>query len=248
MADTASSPGTSTPGGLVVNELRAGYGRREVLHSISFALHPAKITVLLGANGAGKSTTVKAIVGAVKVSHGSVSGPDGTGVAREPAGALRQGVALVPEGGRVFAEFSVEENLKLGGYLNKKADGELGFVFDLFPVLKTRLSQKASTLSGGERQMLAIGRTLMSDPRVLLLDEPFLGIAPILVGRIVGAIERIAKEKGVPILLVEQDSRALALASEVLVLRLGEIVLRQQDASELMTAAGMAKLEELYIG
>lgn len=237
-----------TDGGLVVTDLRAGYGRREVLHSVSFALHPSKITVLLGANGAGKSTTVKAIVGAVKVSHGSVRGPGGTSIAREPAGALRQGVALVPEGGRVFGEFSVEENLKLGGYLNKKADEELEFVFDLFPVLKTRLSQKASTLSGGERQMLAIGRTLMSNPKVLLLDEPFLGIAPILVGRIVAAIGRIAREKEVPILLVEQDSRALTLASEVLVLRLGEIVLREQDASELMTAAGMAKLEELYIG
>jgi branched-chain amino acid transport system ATP-binding protein len=226
------------PGGLVVTELRAGYGRREVLHSVSFALHPSKITVLLGANGAGKSTTVKSIVGAVKVSHGSVCGPDGAKVAR----------ALVPEGGRVFGEISVGENLKLGGYLNKKADEELPFVLDLFPALATRLGQKASTLSGGERQMLAIGRTLMSNPKVLLLDEPFLGIAPILVGRIVGAIERIAKEKAVPILLVEQDSRALTLASEVLVLRLGEIVLRQEDAGELMTAAGMAKLEELYIG
>jgi branched-chain amino acid transport system ATP-binding protein len=154
----------------------------------------------------------------------------------------------VPEGGRVFGEFSVEENLKLGGYLNKKANEEIDFVFDLFPALKTRLGQKASTLSGGERQMLAIGRTLMSNPKVLLLDEPFLGIAPILVGRIVGAIERIAREKAVPILLVEQDSRALTLASEVLVLRLGEIVLRQQDAGELMTAAGTARLEELYIG
>ncbi|MGH3252675.1 MAG: ABC transporter ATP-binding protein [Trebonia sp.] len=235
-------------GGLVVTDLQAGYGRREVLHSISFALHPSKITVLLGANGAGKSTTVKAVVGAVKVSRGSIRGPDGASVAREPAGALRQGIALVPEGGRVFAEFSVEENLKLGGYLHKKGSNELDFVFDLFPVLKTRLGQQASTLSGGERQMLAIGRTLMSSPRVLLLDEPFLGLAPILVGRIVEAIQRIAREKAVPILLVEQDSRALTLASEVLVLRLGEIVLRQQDAGELMTAAGTTKLEELYIG
>jgi branched-chain amino acid transport system ATP-binding protein len=234
-------------GGLVVSDLRAGYGRREVLHSIDFTLYPSRVTVLLGANGAGKSTTVKSIVGAVKVTRGSIRGPDGTPVARDPAGALRQGVALVPEGGRVFSQFSVEENLKLGSYLNRDG-GDLDFVFDLFPALKTRLGQKASTLSGGERQMLAIGRTLMANPRVLLLDEPFLGIAPILVGRIVEAIERIAREKAVPILLVEQDSRALTLAAEVLVLRLGEIVLRQQDASELMTAVGMAKLEGLYIG
>jgi branched-chain amino acid transport system ATP-binding protein len=233
---------------LELEKVVASYGYIPALKGLTLAVEEGEIVALLGANGAGKSTTVKSIVGAVKVSHGSINGPDGTAIAREPAGALRQGVALVPEGGRVFADFSVQENLKLGGYLNKDSAAELDFVFDLFPALKDRLSQKASTLSGGERQMLAIGRTLMSDPRVLLLDEPFLGIAPILVGRIVGAIERIAREKGVPILLVEQDSRALALASEVLVLRLGEIVLRQQDAADLMTPAGTAKLEELYIG
>jgi branched-chain amino acid transport system ATP-binding protein len=237
-------------GGLQVRDLRAGYGRREVLHAVSFDLRPGKVTVLLGANGAGKSTTCKAVVGAVRTTGGTVTGPDGRPVSREPSAALRQGVALVPEGGRVFGDFTVEENLKLGGYL-KNGAGEaegLAFVFDLFPVLKERLPQKASTLSGGERQMLAIGRTLMSDPRVLLLDEPFLGLAPILVNRICIAVERIAVERNLPILLVEQDSRALGLASEVLVLRLGEVVLRREDASFLMTRDGMAELEELYIG
>jgi branched-chain amino acid transport system ATP-binding protein len=236
--------------GLVVSDLVAGYGRREVLHSISFALRPGEVTVLLGANGAGKSTTVKAIVGAVKVTGGSVTGPDGRPVSREPALALQQGIALVPEGGRVFGDFTVEENLKLGAYLKGGADlqNEFAFVYDLFPALLERSAQKASTLSGGERQMLAIGRTLMADPKVLLLDEPFLGLAPILVSRIVESVERIARERNMPILLVEQDSRALGLAREVLVLRLGEIVLRQQDPTELMSADGLARLEELYIG
>jgi branched-chain amino acid transport system ATP-binding protein len=232
---------------LDVDDLHAGYGAKTVLRGISLRLEKARTAVLLGANGAGKSTTLKAIVGAVTRTGGTIALAGEPTDRTDPATNVQRGLALVPEGGRVFADFTVERNLRLGAFSTRKrsdANARMEFVLHTFPVLRERLKQRAGTLSGGERQMLAIGRTLMSDPKVLLLDEPFLGLAPIVIDRLVEAVKGIQRETGVAMLVVEQNPRALDLAHEVLVMRLGEIVLREDDLTELSTPGGMRQLEE----
>ena len=231
---------------LEVDDLHAGYGAKTVLRGISLRLEKARTAVLLGANGAGKSTTLKAIVGAVTRTRGTITLNGEPTDRTDPAANVQRGIALVPEGGRVFADFTVERNLRLGAFSRKRSDANarMDFVLQTFPVLRERLKQRAGTLSGGERQMLAIGRTLMSDPKVLLLDEPFLGLAPIVIDRLVEAVAGIQRETGVAMLVVEQNPRALDLANEVLVMRLGEIVLREGDLTELSTPDGMRQLEE----
>jgi branched-chain amino acid transport system ATP-binding protein len=233
-----------------VSGLVAGYGRKSVVHDISFELPERTTAVMLGANGAGKTTTLKALVGAVEVKAGDVQLFGQRVDRREPAANLQRGLALVPEGGRIFADFTVEKNLQLGAFTVKhREDTErrLALVLETFPRLGERLAQRAGTLSGGERQMLAIGRTLMSQPRVLLMDEPFLGLAPVVIDRLIEAIRGIQSELGLSLLIVEQNPRALELADEVMVMRLGEIAIREPATAALTTREGMHRLERAMV-
>jgi len=214
---------------LDVAGLTAGYDGIPVLHDVSIAVEAGTITAVIGANGAGKTTLLRAVSGLVRPSHGSIRLEE-TELAGRPAhGIVRLGVAHVPEGRHIFARLTVAENLRLGGYTLR--DGESlersrSIVFDLFPLLRDRAAQRAGTLSGGEQQMLAIGRALMSRPRLLLLDEPTLGIAPLLVTRLFDAIVRLPA-LGTAVLLVEQNVRvALEIAATGHVLQTGRVVLR----------------------
>jgi branched-chain amino acid transport system ATP-binding protein len=213
---------------LRVNDLRVSYGGIAAVKGISLEVERGEIVTLIGANGAGKTSTLKAIVGLVPAKSGDIAvfGESLRGVATHRI--VGRGVALVPEGRAIFGNLSVSENLELGAFL-KRAPGllaeRLARVLKLFPRLSERLAQEAGTLSGGEQQMLAIGRALMSDPKLLLLDEPSLGLAPKLVEQIFEAIVEVAKG-GLTILLVEQNTRlALETASRAYVLVTGELAL-----------------------
>jgi branched-chain amino acid transport system ATP-binding protein len=212
---------------LVVDGLQVAYGGIKAVKGISLEVGRGEIVTLIGANGAGKSSTLKAIVRLVK-STGSIKilDRDVTRLATHEVVAL--GVALVPEGRAVFGPLTVRENLELGSFLKRERAGmkkRMDEVVALFPRLGERMKQDAGTLSGGEQQMLAIGRAMMADPKLLLLDEPSLGLAPKLVGEIFAAIRRIA-QKGLTILLVEQNTRlALETAQRAYVLVTGEIAL-----------------------
>lgn len=215
---------------LEVSDLVAGYGPVPVVSGISLTLGEGEMVTLVGANGAGKSTLLKAIAGALPVRSGRVV-LEGLDVTALPAHRrVGKGIVLVPEGRMLFADMSVEENLTLGAYLRKgasrrKAEQDRERVFELFPVLKGRRRQVAGTLSGGEQQMLAIGRALMSDPRVLLLDEPSLGLAPRVIAEIFGVLDRL-KEAGLAMVLVEQDAKlALSHADRGYVIRTGSVAL-----------------------
>ena len=195
---------------LSINNLSVHYGGIHALRGISFEVPAGKIVTLIGANGAGKSTTLNAIVGLVKADGGSVQWNGREILGSKTKNIVESGVVLVPEGRRVFPNLNVDENLYLGAYSRKdKAETEatLEHVFGLFPRLKERHKQKAGTLSGGEQQMLAVGRALMTKPKVLMMDEPSLGLAPIVVGMIFDIIRQINAE-GVTVLLVEQNAKA----------------------------------------
>jgi branched-chain amino acid transport system ATP-binding protein len=213
---------------LAVDALSVAYGGVQALRGISLELHVGEIAALLGANGAGKSSTLRAIVGAVKPTSGRVvlDGSDVTGLA--PDALVRRGVALIPEGGRVFARQTVEQNLRLGAHVvadESLASERLGRVYLLFPRLAERRTQVAGTLSGGERQMLAIGRALMSGPRLLLVDEPSLGLSPKLVDAMFETLADLNRS-GTSILLVEQNMvQALELATRAYVMQSGRIAL-----------------------
>jgi branched-chain amino acid transport system ATP-binding protein len=213
--------------GLVVSDLVAGYGGVPALHGVSLEVRPGEMVALLGSNGAGKSTLLRAISGLLRPGRGSVEFR-GSAIERSPAHEIvRKGMAHVPEGRRLFGRLTVRDNLLLGAYgqRDEKAREEgLSQVHALFPVLAERGAQTASTLSGGEQQMLAIGRALMSRPSMLLLDEPSIGIAPKLVTRIFEALVEINR-RGVTILVVEQNVRAaLAHAHRGYVLQTGRVV------------------------
>jgi branched-chain amino acid transport system ATP-binding protein len=233
---------------LEVRDLQVSYGSITALHGISLQVETGAIVTLIGANGAGKSTTLRAISGLVKAEAGKVfyEGTDVTNLAAHKLVAL--GLCHVPEGRMVFANLTVEENLRMGGYLRRgkaglAADEER--VFALFPRLKERLKQHAGTLSGGEQQMLAIGRALMSRPRCLMLDEPSLGIAPLLTRTIFQQIVAINKEMGLSILLVEQNaSLALDISKTGYVLETGRILLH--DSSSVLR--GHPQVREAYLG
>jgi len=219
---------------LEVTDLCAGYGRVPVIRDISLSLGTGEVVTLIGANGAGKSTLLKAIAGLIRPVSGQVrlDGEDITGT--PPERLVRRGLALVPEGRMLFASMSVRENLLLGGHIRTADEVEraLARVHALFPVLEERAGQAAATLSGGEQQMLAIARALMSEPRVLLLDEPSLGLAPKVIADIFRVLDTL-KSEGLGILLVEQDARlALRHSDRGLVMRAGSVALRG-DASEL---------------
>jgi branched-chain amino acid transport system ATP-binding protein len=217
---------------LTVNQMNAFYGDVQVLRQVSIAVPQGKVTTIIGPNGAGKSTLLKALVGLA-----SLGADEGTGVVRYDGQILdhlateevvRLGLTLVQEGGRVFPELSCLDNLKLGAYMIKEPQRRAGLmaaVLDLLPRLKEKTGQKARTLSGGERQMLAIGRALMSDPRLLLLDEPSLGLDPLAVSRIFKVLEKISSQ-GKTILLVEQKvAFALRMSHYAYVLENGTLVL-----------------------
>ncbi len=230
---------------LKIRDLRVNYGGIEAVKGITFDVPEKSIVTLIGANGAGKSTTLRTISGLVKPSGGSIewNGKDITGISSDQV--VKQGITMVPEGRRVFADLTVLENLKIGAYLrNDDLTEDLKWVFDLFPRLKERSWQYAGTLSGGEQQMLAVGRALMSRPEVLMMDEPSLGLAPIIVQDIFSIIRDI-HEKGVTILLVEQNANmALKTADIGYVLETGRITM-QGSGKELLNNEDVKKA---YLG
>ena len=213
---------------LEVNDLNVYYGAIHAIKNISFEIKKGEIVTLIGANGAGKTSTLHAVSGLLPLKSGEVSlnGVNITGV--EAHKLVSQGMAHVPEGRRIFTELTVLENLEMGAYTRNDKDGikeDLEKMFVLFPRLAERKKQLAGTMSGGEQQMLAIARALMSKPTILLMDEPSMGLAPLLVQEIFKIIERINKEEGVTILLVEQNAhKALSVANRAYVLETGEII------------------------
>jgi branched-chain amino acid transport system ATP-binding protein len=212
---------------LKVEEIDAYYGDLQALWGISMQVNEGELVALVGPNGAGKTTTLRVITGLLKPASGSIHFHDHH-LGKEPAHKIVElGISQVPEGGRIFAGMSVLENLELGAFLPKarvNKDESLKWVYSIFPRLEERMEQRAGTLSGGERQMLAIGRALMSKPKLLLLDEPSFGLAPILVEHIFEMITEINKQ-GVTVLLVEQNIRAaLELADRAYVIENGRVV------------------------
>ncbi|MGH9316132.1 MAG: ABC transporter ATP-binding protein [Thermoanaerobaculia bacterium] len=231
---------------LEVRDLRVSYGAIEALKGISLRLSEGEIVTLIGANGAGKSTTLRAIMGLVPAKGGGIRFRGEPILSIPTFRLVRRGLTLVPEGRAVFANLSVRENLEMGAYARRDPEIETDFekVFRIFPRLKEREAQTAGTLSGGEQQMLAIGRALMSRPRVLLLDEPSLGLAPILVHTIFEAIEEIHRQ-GTPVLLVEQNANAaLKHSNRAYVLETGTVAL--EGPSE--EVAANPKVKEAYLG
>ena len=232
---------------LEVKGLHGAYGESKVLHGLDFVVEEGGVTTLLGANGAGKTTTLRAISGMLRVSGEIIyAGKPIAGMATEAVAAL--GVAHVPDGRGTFMELTVEENLRLGAYLRRDKAAvarDMAQVFDLFPRLKERLQQQAGTLSGGEQQMLAIARAMLLGPRLLLLDEPSFGLAPLIVREIFEILGRIVRETKLSILVVEQNaSLALAIADRAYLLETGRIVMSG-------SAADIAKDESLrrsYLG
>ena len=218
---------------LEVKDLKAYYGPSQALHGINFSLAKGGITTLLGANGAGKTTTLRAICGMVRA-EGTVT-IDGEPVTGKPTETVvRLGVGHVPEGRGTFTELSVEENLRVAAYTRRDkaaAARDLDMVFTYFPRLKERMAQQAGTLSGGEQQMLAISRALMLGPRLMLLDEPSFGLAPLIVQEIFRIMRRINEEAKVSMLLVEQNAAlALDLADHAYVLETGRVVMSGTSA------------------
>jgi branched-chain amino acid transport system ATP-binding protein len=213
---------------LAIRSLEVSYGAVRVLRKVTFAVKAGQIVALLGANGAGKTTTLRAISGLTPVISGQIllKGEDLGGL--PPHARIKRGLALCPEGRRLFVNLTVYENLLLGGYGRQKASRaqDLDWVLAAFPLLRERLNQRAGTLSGGEQQMVALGRALMSRPRVLLLDEPSLGLAPLLVGEVFRIIKEINDQRGTTVLLVEQNAHAaLDIAHYAYVLENGRLVL-----------------------
>ena len=211
---------------LKIDELKVSYGGIEAVKGITFEVPERKIVTLIGANGAGKSTTLRTIAGLVKPAHGRIhlQGEDITSLS--PDRIVSKGLTLVPEGRRVFPDLTVLENLKIGAYLRTDSlEDDLNWVYDLFPRLKERSWQAAGTLSGGEQQMLAVGRALMSRPKIIMMDEPSLGLAPIVVKGIFDIIQEINRQ-GVTVLLIEQNANmALKIADVGYVLETGRISL-----------------------
>ncbi len=209
---------------LELHNVEARYGPVKALHGISLRVGEGELVAVLGANGAGKTTTLRAVSGTVRRSGDVVFA--GKKLSRRPEATARAGIAHVPEGRGTFSELSVWENLRLGGYTRRgNVKHEARRVFEFFPQLESRLDQQAGTLSGGEQQMLALGRAMMARPKLLLLDEPSLGLAPIVVTVIFEALERMKGTDGMSVLVVEQNaSLALAHATRAYVLEVGKVV------------------------
>jgi len=213
---------------LEVSDLRAGYGAVRVLHGLSFSVEEGEICAILGPNGAGKTTTLRALSGVIR-GRGTVTLGGTNLLGRSPENVARLGVAHVPEGRGTFTQLTVEENLRIGGYVRRDADGvrrDIDRVYAYFPPLRERRRQVAGSLSGGEQQMLAIGRALMLRPRLMLLDEPSLGLAPIVTRELFGIVSAVNEEERTTVVVVEQNAHlALDIAHQAHVLETGHIVL-----------------------
>jgi branched-chain amino acid transport system ATP-binding protein len=247
---TATGPATASGNGgapvLEVRDLTSSYGPVRALDGVSLTAEAGRITAVLGANGAGKTTLLRTISGLVRPDRGQVL-LDGHDIARAPVEAMvTRGMAHVPEGRGVIAELTVEENLRVGSlFRGKTPRSEFDRVYELFPRLTERRDQPAEVLSGGERQMLVIGRALIARPRILLLDEPSLGLAPRIVAQIFGLVRRLVDSEGLSVLLVEQNARsALTVADTGVVLNLGRVV-TTSDARSLLADEG---LRHAYLG
>ena len=230
---------------LSVHDLQVNYGGIEAVKQISFDVSKGDIVTLIGANGAGKSTTLKAIAGLVKVRSGSIEFMGEDLVGKDTTAIVSKGITLVPEGRRVFADLSVLENIKIGAYLrNDDLTDDINWVYDLFPRLKERSWQLAGTLSGGEQQMLAVARALMSRPKVIMMDEPSLGLAPIIVKGIFDIIKEINRQ-GTTVLLIEQNANmALKTADYGYVLETGKITLSGKGSELLVNE----EVKKAYLG
>jgi branched-chain amino acid transport system ATP-binding protein len=232
---------------LEVNDIHTYYGNIQALKGISLTVEEGEIVTLIGSNGAGKSTTLRSISGLTPPREGSITFRGREIGETPPQDIVKMGISLSPEGRHIFPRMSVRENLDLGAYLRHDSDGiksDLDRVFDLFPRLKERDKQKAGTMSGGEQQMLAIGRALMAQPKLLLLDEPGMGLAPILVERIYETVEEINRQ-GTTILLVEQNANfALETASRGYVLEVGSVAL----ADESQKLKANPEVQRAYLG
>ena len=232
---------------LEVDGIAAAYGRVRVLSNVTLHVDEGEIVTLIGANGAGKTTTLRAISGLIKLAGGAVRLAGRDLAKSSPDEIVKLGIGHAPEGRRVFARMTVRENLELGAYTRSSRaefDEDYERVLDVFPRLRERLTQKSGTLSGGEQQMLAIGRALMSRPKILMLDEPSLGLSPILVQTIFRVIEEIAA-RGTTVLLIEQNARqALAIADRGYVLELGKIAF--SDSAQNLLAS--EKVGTAYLG
>lgn len=230
---------------LAVDELITDYGAVRAVDSVSLTVPEGSVTAVLGANGAGKTSLLRSITGLVRPTSGNVTlaGEDITRLAVEDI--VRRGVAHVPEGRGVIAELTVTENLRLGGLWRGREAAPVDEIFEMFPPLGERRTQPSSRLSGGERQMLSIGRALMARPRALLLDEPSLGLAPRLVAQIMSLVRNLADSFDLAVLLVEQNARsALSIADRGIVLNLGKVV-ADQDAATLQADE---RLRHAYLG
>jgi branched-chain amino acid transport system ATP-binding protein len=232
---------------LKIEDINVYYGNIQALKGVSMEINEGEIVTLIGANGAGKSTLLKTISGLLKPKQGKVLFEGDSIGGKAAQSIVKMGISHVPEGRRVFANMTVAENLELGAYLRKDKDGihkDMEKVYELFPRLLERIKQQAGTLSGGEQQMLAMGRALMARPRLLLLDEPSMGLAPLLVKQIFNIIQEIS-ESGTTILLVEQNANlALSIADRAYVVETGRIVL-SGNAEELTSSE---EIKMAYLG
>lgn len=232
---------------LKVSGLNVFYGTIHALHDISFEVNEGEIVTLIGANGAGKTTTLHSLSGLIPIKSGTLTFCNKSIQGISPDKIVQMGLGQVPEGRRIFANLTVMENLEMGAYTRKdrhQVKKDYDMVFDRFPRLKERIKQISGTLSGGEQQMLAIGRTLMSRPKLMLMDEPSMGLAPLLVKEIFAIVEEINRT-GTTILLVEQNAHmALSIANRAYVLETGKIVL-EGDAKKL---AATEEIRKAYLG
>ncbi len=233
---------------LEVTDLCVNYGGIKALKGISFSVEEGQICTLIGANGAGKSTALRAISGLVPVKSGSIRFKDQEIAGLDTQRVVERGVVLVPEGRRVFDNLTVLENLKIGAYLRKDSAGiarDIEYVYSLFPRLKERHWQSAGTLSGGEQQMLAVGRAMMAKPKLLMMDEPSLGLAPLIVKGIFEIITRLSRESGTTILLIEQNAAAALKAADYgYVIETGEIKIEGAGEQILKDP----RVQEAYLG
>jgi branched-chain amino acid transport system ATP-binding protein len=237
----AEEPGAATGGAdeheivLEVEDLHGGYGQIQVLHGLGFTVRDGEVVVILGANGAGKTTTLRAISGMIEP-RGSVKLRGEELIGKNPADIVRRGVAHVPQGRGTLPELSVEDNLLVGAYVrrDKEIDADIQRWYDVYPVLRDRRTQRAGSLSGGEQQMLAVSRALMSRPSLLLLDEPSLGLAPLIVQDLFARFQQINEDTGTTMLIVEQNAQlALGIADRGYVLESGSISI-EGPAGQLM--------------
>jgi branched-chain amino acid transport system ATP-binding protein len=226
---------------LVANQVEAGYGSVRVLHGVSIVVDPGETVVLLGSNGNGKSTLIKCITGIVQPTSGEIyferDGERINLVGKSPQEIVDLGIALVPEGRRLFPKLTVEENLLLGAFrpdARSKIDNNLAFVFEAFPPLRERRNQLAGNMSGGEQQMVAVARALMSDPTILLVDEPSVGLAPILVSRMIAKIKELKDQRNLTVLMAEQNfNQAIKIADRGYIIVHGQIEFEGKSAADL---------------